>query len=90
MDKAHFWFWMARALRDLSNSQYENAGESTSTTEEIMSTEGMESELLQEWCAETTREWLALHGSRLFSLETSKFLAAESKRSNLKSGKIAK
>jgi len=57
----------------------------TSSTEEIMSEEGMEFEMLEDWCCATTREWLALHGARLFSLESSKFLAAEARRNNLKS-----
>jgi len=56
---------------------------SGSTTED-MQEDGLDSDL-EECVRSEISQWLATHGSKLFSLETSKFLAAESKRASLKS-----
>lgn len=56
---------------------------STSTTEEFMPDERMDSTEIQDIIATETQNWLALHGAKLFTLEVSKFIARESKRQNL-------
>lgn len=41
----------------------------------------------EEWeciVREETKEWLAMHGAKLFALESSKFMATEQKRKALK------
>jgi len=52
---------------------------STSSTEEM--------DAQDEWefiVREETKEWLAMHGSKLFALESSKYFAAEAKKKNLR------
>ena len=68
-------------FRDLTNSI--SVHSSTSSTED-MSEDAMDPDIeicLRKEC----RDWLALHGAKLFALETSKYLAAEAKRKNLRS-----
>lgn len=68
-------------LRDVTNTYPINV--STSSTED-MSEDGMDPDVeicLRKEC----RDWLDLHGAKLFALETSKYLAAEAKRKNLRS-----
>lgn len=49
---------------------------SLSTTEELSEDGGIEDVIRQE-----VQDWLALHGSKLYTLEVSKYFAAEKKRS---------
>lgn len=55
---------------------------SGSTTEDL-SEDGMDADL-EECVRSEISGWLATHGSKLFSLEASKFLAAESKRASIR------
>lgn len=57
--------------------------DSASSTEEIMSADGMDSDI-EYLIKEEAQLWLATHGPKLFALEASKYLAAESKRKNIK------
>jgi len=50
---------------------------SSSTTEEMQEVEG------EAIIAEEAKNWLSLHGSKLFSLECSKFLAARERKNKL-------
>lgn len=72
-------------LRDLTNviQLSTDSSSSTSTTEEDMQQEGMDSDI-EYLIREETRLWLATHGAKLFGLEASKFLAAESKRKTVR------
>lgn len=69
-----------RFAKDVTNTiELFESGSSTSSTEEYMSSEGLDSGI--EGCVrDEVQLWLASHGTKLFALETSKFLAAESKR----------
>lgn len=57
--------------------------ESTSTTEEFSGEQSLYSDV-ELFSREETKEWLDLHGSKLFALEASKFFASEQKKSNKK------
>jgi len=50
----------------------------TSDTEEVDT-------LIEELTREEIKDWLAVHGSKLFNLEASKFNSQEAKRKNLRS-----
>lgn len=54
---------------------------STSSTEEMDVAGYDEWELI---VREETKEWLDLHGAKLFALEASKYFAAEAKKKNLR------
>lgn len=56
---------------------------STSTTEEIDMESAMDP-AIEDCVRDETQKWLALHGPKLFALESSKYLAAESKRKNIR------
>jgi len=72
-----------RFARDVTNQQQPlilpSQSSSTSSTEEYMYEEGMDTGI-ESCIKEEVQLWLASHGCKLFALETSKFLAAESKR----------
>jgi len=53
---------------------------STSSTEEMET----EDELFESLIRQEIKDWLALYGNKLFGLESSKFLAAEAKKKNLR------
>jgi len=72
------------ALQDATNTQKEplilpSQSSSTSSTEEYMYEDGMDTGI-EGAVRDEVQLWLASHGTKLFALETSKFLAAESKR----------
>lgn len=54
---------------------------STSSTEEMET----QDELWEELVREEVKDWLAMHGAKLFALEASKHLATEAKKKNLRS-----
>jgi len=56
----------------------EISSDSTSSTDEV-------DNLIEELTREEVKEWLAIHGPKLFSLEASKFNSQEAKRKNLRS-----
>lgn len=60
--------------------------DSASTTEEMSSEDhsDLENELIAESIRLETKNWLDLHGSKLYALEFSKYLAQERKREALK------
>jgi len=68
---------MAQALMDITNVMDSDESSETSTTEEVDSIESI--------IKDTTASWLAIHGAKLFGLETSKFLAQEARRKDVKS-----
>jgi len=57
-------------------------GDECSTTEEL----SLEDEdcALEEAIQRSVQQWLDLHGTKLFNLEASKFIARETKRKNLR------
>lgn len=71
-------------LSDKTNQVALSSGDSsTSTTEEHMYEEGLEPGI-EGLVRDEVQLWLASHGKQLFALEASKFLAAESKRKNVR------
>jgi len=74
---------VSRVLREKFDNRIKLSSSSTSSTEEIMSAEGMDSDI-EQCLREETQLWLSTHGPKLFALESSKFLAAESKRKNIR------
>lgn len=61
--------------------------ETTIISGSTSSTEEMDADAYNEWeliVREETREWLDLHGAKLFALEASKYFAAEAKKKNLR------
>jgi len=72
-----------KVLRDTLKQNAMSITSSTSSTEEL-------DHNLEEWEAlvrQETKEWLALHGPKLFALEASKFHAQEAKKKNLRSNR---
>lgn len=75
-------------LRDITSSAkhaqaMQISSSSCSSTEEVDGNQ-------EEWEAlvrEETKNWLDLHGAKLFALEASKFNAAEAKRKNVRSAR---
>lgn len=55
--------------------------DTSSSTEEL----DIDHEEWEELVKEQTANWLATHGTKLFALEASKFLAAQEKKKNLRS-----
>lgn len=75
-----------RQLKDVTNTQpmlVSSSSESTSSTEEYMQAETFEPGI-ESLVRDEVQLWLASHGSKLFALEASKFMAAESKRKNVR------
>lgn len=71
------------ANSDLRTAMQMHISSSTDTDEEVIEVDNTDGE----WefiVREETKEWLAMHGAKLFALESSKFLATESKRKALK------
>jgi len=54
---------------------------STSSTEEF---DAIMDQDCEDFIIKEIQDWLAMHGTKLFALETSKFLAAEAKAQNRK------
>jgi len=80
-------FKAPRPLRDLTNGTSAiNLDSDTSTTEEYMSDNEMDPGI-EALVRDEVQLWLASHGTKLFGLETSKFLANESKRKNIRSAR---
>jgi len=72
----------------LSERKPENVLQISDSSESLTSTEdmclnGLDSDI--EFCVrEEVQLWIATHGAKLFALECSKYLAAESKRKNIR------
>lgn len=74
------------ANSDLRTAMQMRISSSTDTDEEVIEVDNTD-DADSEWefiVREETKEWLAMHGAKLFALESSKFLATESKRKALK------
>lgn len=70
-----------KGSKNLSESQALEADE-VSTTEELSVDE--EDTTLEETITRSVQQWLDLHGTKLFNLEASKFIAREAKRNALR------
>ncbi len=77
---------MSQPLNDITRRSQPQHISSTSSTEEMDSVD-MQKEEYEFIVRTETKEWLALHGPKLFALETSKFLAQEAKKKNLRSNR---
>lgn len=75
---------MSQPLNDITHRSQPVHSSSTSSTEE-MDSDNYAREEFELIVRTETKEWLALHGTKLFALETSKFLATEAKKKNLRS-----
>lgn len=68
-----------------SNGRHQSA-EIYISTDSTSDTEVLDDEY--EWVIrETVQNWLDIHGAKLFALETSKFLATEARKKNLKTNR---
>lgn len=77
---------MSGPLNDITHRSQPKHSSSTSSTEE-MESDNYAREEFELIVRTETKDWLALHGTKLFSLETSKFLASEAKKKNLRSNR---
>lgn len=71
-------------LHDITRRSQPVHSSSTSSTEE-MEADAYAREEFELIVSTETKDWLALHGVKLFALEASKYLAAEAKKKNLRS-----
>jgi len=75
----------AKILRDItaqSQNVFSNSSESDMSETEVDSDTQFEQVV-----KDATAGWLAIHGAKLFALETSKFLAIQEKKKNLRSNR---
>lgn len=75
-----------KVLSDITDKTQTING-STESTEEDMSNETLEAIAIEDMVRNECQNWLAFHGSKLFSLEASKFNSQEAKRKNLRSAR---
>lgn len=71
-----------KVLREIQPHNFKSESSSSSEEESTMDLAAEEWEAI---VRDEVKEWLSLHGTKLFALESSKFLAAEAKRKNIRS-----
>jgi len=80
----HEIIFMQQPLKERKNKNVLHISSGSCSTTEDMQEDGMDADI-EECVRSEISGWLATHGSKLFSLEASKFLAAESKRGSVRS-----